>query len=494
MRFSRTRLSRQLALASVVSAFAVAVVCGAGLFSLDDQARQTRAAVERHLALLNDAAAFQSLFYQKGFVATYLLTHDPAWLVQLEASRDSFARWLQVARSGALRDDERELVEGVAHEYRDYDEQRQRVITLSDAGKATEANALLGRSQFHVEKLFELMERFERMGREESQRELLRSQQSLRRLGFLLVGMSLAGALASLAVGFLLARRIARPIYELQLQVESAAQRTHLRLEPDPDAEGLEALGVNVQAIIEKLEQTDAALVEHRRRLLQSEKLSAVGELSAKLSHEILNPLAGMKAAVQLLARAGRSDEAAVQETAEALDREIRRVEDLVRRLVDYAKPLSPRTQVFPVLRLVENAVEASRHELDRNRATLSIDIDPDLPPLEVDPLLMTQVLCNLLANAAQATPGGRVSVGARRSKELGRDEVCIEVSDDGPGIAPENLGRLFVPFFTTRPKGHGLGLAVSQNIVLEHGGRIDARNRESGRGAQFQVWIPLVR
>ena len=155
---------------------------------------------------------------------------------------------------------------------------------------------------------------------------------------------SVAGAVASLLVGFLWARRITKPITELEVQVESAAERTRIHLLPG--RAGLETLGDQVSAIVEKLEETDAALFEHRRRLVQSEKLSAVGELAAKLAHEILNPLAGMKAATQLLERQGTAAPGGgpVVETARALDREITRFEGLVRRLMNYARPLAPRS------------------------------------------------------------------------------------------------------------------------------------------------------
>jgi C4-dicarboxylate-specific signal transduction histidine kinase len=91
---------------------------------------------------------------------------------------------------------------------------------------------------------------------------------------------------------------------------------------------------------------------------------------------------------------------------------------------------------------------------------------------------------------------GGRVVLTARRTQVLGHDEVAIRVADEGPGIADAHLPQLFKPFFTTKPEGHGLGLAVSQNILLEHGGRIVVENRPSreGRGAAFEVQLPVVR
>src|SRR4029077_5974025 len=115
----------------------------------------------------------------------------------------------------------------------------------------------------------------------------------------------------------------------------------------------------------------------------------------------------------------------------------------------------------------------------------------------EVDPLLVSQAISNLLANAAQTMPaGGVVELAATRRVVLGRDEVAISVADHGAGIAPSDERMLFHPFFTTKPNGHGLGLAMSQNIAVEHGGRIVAGNRPAvdGSGAIFELLLPMVR
>jgi len=94
------------------------------------------------------------------------------------------------------------------------------------------------------------------------------------------------------------------------------------------------------------------------------------------------------------------------------------------------------------------------------------------------------------------SSSGGRVQISARRAQVLGHEEIAIRVADEGPGIAEANLPQLFKPFFTTKSEGHGLGLAVSQNILLEHGGRIVVENRPptEGRGAAFEVQLPVVR
>lgn len=484
-----TRITLRLALASAISAVVVTLVCVAGLWGMGDLSRGSEEAVRRQLALLDHAEGFQVLFYQKGFVADYLLTGDRRWLDQLEESRRDFTGWLGRATAGVEEPESTSLLARLGAEYRAYDEERGRAVATFDAGYPSEANALLMQSHVHAEQLLQIFDEFLRTERLAAARTLRRTHGSMQRLAALLVGTSVAGVAAALAVALLLSRQIARPIYQLQLQIESAAQRTRIQLAPGQD--GLESLGGHLRSLVEKMEEADAALAEHRRRLAQSEKLSAVGELAAKLAHEILNPLAGMKAAVQLLARQG----GAAAETAEALDREIRRVEELVRRLVDYSRPLEPRLSRTEVSRLLEAALEAARPELERARARIELSIDPSLPPLEVDPLLMTQVLANLIANGAQALTGpGTIAIAAAPRVSHGRAQVRIEVRDEGRGIAPEHLPRLFHPFFTTRPGGHGLGLAVSQNIVLEHGGQLDASNRADGRGAVFEVTLPVAR
>ena len=319
----------------------------------------------------------------------------------------------------------------------------------------------------------------------------------MRRLARLLVATSVAGAVASLLVGFLWARRVTKPIYALEVQVGAAAERTRINVKPG--RAGLDGLGDQVSALVEKLEQTDAALAEHRRRLIQSEKLSAVGELAAKLAHEVLNPLAGIKAAVQVLAR--HKPEAggqAAAEVAEAVGREITRVDGLLRRLMRFARPLAPRVQIVTVASILDEGIAAARPALERARVTVTRQEAPQLPPIEADPQLMAQAVTNLLSNAADAMQacGGVVTVEAGRVTLLGREELFVRVSDRGPGIADAALAELFKPFFTTKPEGHGLGLAVSQNILLEHGGRLTAANRPigEGQGAVFELSLPIVR
>ena len=491
-------LSTRLALASLGTALAIGVVCAVGLSSLEHTAEVTRVVVTQQLALIDDTAAMSAFQYQKGFVAEYLLTDNPTWLTELQTSKSAFESWL--ARAHTKMGDARSsvLLDEIEKEYAAYDQARKTAIALHDSGQRQQATVTLETNHARSQRLRDLFHEFGRMARLNAERTLAQTETNVARLGLLLVGTSIGGALASLLAGFLWARRITRPIYELEVQVQSATERTSIHVAPG--RAGVEALGDQVRALVERLEETDAELVEHRRRLMQSEKLSAVGELAAKLAHEVLNPLAGMKAAVQLLARQGGADARGVEvlETAEALNKEITRVEGLVRRLVNYARPLAPCVEVATVKALLDAALDAAQPVLNRYAVRVERDEDAQLEPVEVDPLLFTQALVNLIVNAAEAMApaGGRVELTARRTHVLGRDQVSIRVADGGPGIPETRLKELFKPFFTTKTEGHGLGLAVSQNILLEHGGRIVAENRPSheGTGAAFEVQLPIIR
>ena len=486
----------RLALASLGTVAAVGVVCAVGLVSLGNLSRDTRAAVSRELALIDEAGAVSALLYQKGFAAEYMLTRDRRRLEQLEASRVAFQEWMARARASVTTDDARRLLATMAREYEDYHATRLRAVAQFDAGDGAQAMVTLTQNQARLDRILGAFRAFGSRERQQGEAALAGSERSLRRLARLLVGTALAGAAASLLVGFLWARRITKPIYELQVQVESAAERTRIQVRSDNKGE-FDGLGDQVAALIGKLEETDAALAEHRRRLIQSEKLSAIGELAAKLAHEVLNPLAGMKAAVQLLARAHPHDPDRARETARALSAEIARVEELLGRLLNFARPLSPRVEVTSVSGLLDAAVAATRDVMARNQVVLARSEPEALPPLEVDPLLVSQAIANLLANAAQTMPsGGVVELAATRRVVLGRDEVAITVADHGAGIAPGDQRMLFHPFFTTKPNGHGLGLAISQNIAVEHGGRIVAGNRPAvdGPGAIFELLLPMVR
>lgn len=493
---SSQSLTRQIVVASVVSIIALAIVSGLGLGSIRRLSRQNDAETAQRLALLDESEVLQLLLYQKGFACDYMMTGNPRWLEELNSSRREFRDWLNQARANSDTAEETQILKRIEMEHSRLHDQQTAMIASFQKGDLQAVFSSHERIFAQLNDLVHLSEGFVKTAAAQTREERSVAQYVMRRDTWLLLVTSLLGMLTSLLVGFLVSRRIARPITALELQVASAVQKT--RIVVPKDRAGLEALGDHIVAIVRKIEETDAAIAEQRRRLIQSEKMSAIGEVSAKLAHEVLNPLTGIKAAVQLLARQSGAEEAKTaqnaRDTAQRVNQEIARIEQLVRRLLSYARPLQPRSEPCTVDHLAALALSAVRAESQQVGTSITVDMEPNLPVLTVDPTLITQALGNLLSNALQAIKtGGAVELSGKFGKLDGKPAIVLCVRDDGPGLSSSVLTQLFQPFFTTKPHGNGLGLALSQNIAKEHGGRIIARNRTGGHGAEFALLLPVT-
>ncbi|MEX2217522.1 MAG: ATP-binding protein [Phycisphaerales bacterium] len=257
-------------------------------------------------------------------------------------------------------------------------------------------------------------------------------------------------------------------------------------------AEALEELG----RVAGDLKRKNHLLEAARRNLADADRLASFGVMSAGIAHELNTPLAVVKGLAEKL----NADPARRLQPVEAalMLRVVRRLERLGESLLDLARVRPPETRPTLVRALVEEAGTLVR--LDRGAASIELaNAVPEDLSLECDADRMIQVLVNLLRNSVDAIrsarPGpGRVEVAAEVSTKDGREWVSITVADDGPGIDPEVLSRLFEPFVSRRldAQGTGLGLAVSEGIIREHGGVLVARNRADGPGAVFEVLMPV--
>jgi two-component system, NtrC family, sensor histidine kinase PilS len=228
-------------------------------------------------------------------------------------------------------------------------------------------------------------------------------------------------------------------------------------------------------------------LEQHMQR---AERLATVGQLAAGIAHEIRNPLASISGSIELLRQEPlESDE---DRTLMAIvHREIQRLNELVGDLRDYANPRPSQPVEFDLGVLVRETLQVSR--ADPALAEVEVAVAADEPlVVHADPSKLRQVVWNLVRNAADAAAaGGRhVRVEARRAEA---HQATIAIEDDGPGIPPDRLARIFDPFYTTKPKGTGLGLATCHAVIAEHGGRIDVES-EVGKGTKVVVRLPTGR
>lgn len=224
---------------------------------------------------------------------------------------------------------------------------------------------------------------------------------------------------------------------------------------------------------------------QNELELSRSRSLAMVGELAAKVAHEIKNPLAGIYAAVQILSRGFGVDDRQ-KGILDSIGGEIRRLDETVQDLLRFARPAEPRPRPTDLRTFVGEIRESLRHNPDMERHDVRIEI-PEQLIVAIDSRLLGQVFSNLLLNASQAMEQpGTITVTAHSTDS----EVVIEVSDTGPGIPPGHLESIFEPFVTTKTRGTGLGLPIAQRNVEAHGGRLRARNLEKG-GARFTISMP---
>jgi two-component system sensor histidine kinase HydH len=242
------------------------------------------------------------------------------------------------------------------------------------------------------------------------------------------------------------------------------------------------------QLAAEQLAEANRNLRAAEATVRRTERLAALGQLSAGLAHEIRNPLSTIKASAEMLAKNVDNGSPVAHEMAGFISSEVDRTNALVTRFLDFARPLALRLEKTEITEVIDEAVA----EVEKHTPPLDVSIyknySPDIPPFRMDRQLIVRVLYNLLLNAAQASPP-RASVTVK-TRQLG-DTVEIAVIDRGSGIATKDRESIFNPFFTTKSSGVGLGLAIVSKIVDEHGGQISVES-ESGAGSVFRVFLPV--
>ena len=251
---------------------------------------------------------------------------------------------------------------------------------------------------------------------------------------------------------------------------------TH-RVEASADDE-LGMLGVAFNRMSARL----ADLVEQAVRM---ERLAVLGTFSTGVAHEVRNPLATLKTTVQALARGEKDPErrALLGHMEQEVDRMARAMEDLLA----FGRPQPPKRSEVQVREVARRLATLAAGEADRRAVELRLKVDPSLRAV-VDPDHLLQILMNLTLNALQATPAGKaITLDAHAAG----DRVVLEVSDEGPGISPESLRRVFEPFFTTSPGGTGLGLSISRQLAEMNGGSLSL---ESQPGAGTTARVTLLR
>lgn len=228
-------------------------------------------------------------------------------------------------------------------------------------------------------------------------------------------------------------------------------------------------------------------LNETQAQLLHNEKMAAFGLLAAGIAHEVGNPLTGISSLVQMLRR--RDLDGYTREKLELVGDQLQRIQGIVRELVTFSRPASSAQERLAIGDIIDDALSIAKYYKGTKQRRLVVHAAPDLPPVPGVRGELVSVLLNLVLNAVDATEkGGRIEIAAETSDEA----VRMRVSDDGVGIDAEQMDRLFQPYFTTKPRGTGLGLFMVRKLLARHGGTIQCVSRV-GEGATFEITLSAV-
>jgi len=299
--------------------------------------------------------------------------------------------------------------------------------------------------------------------------------------------------LLSAGISFILLRFVRRPIQTMAGKIaEVETGDLSVRLDPLCDDE-MGRLMRSFNSMVLNLEQAQKALEQcHYQQMERADRLASVGEMATGIAHEIKNPLAGISGAITVLADDFAEDDPRKEIVRQVLE-QIARLDKTATDLLYFGRPGKPEISYVDVNALVKKTLFfVSQHPEARNIHRVK-ELTRDLPAVGADEKQIQQVLFNVIINAIQAMKdGGTLTIVTDSVRRDGQEHVRIQVSDTGKGIAAGDIEKIFVPFYTTKTQGTGLGLPICKNLMVQNGGGLDVESR-LGEGTTFTIELPAA-
>jgi two-component system, NtrC family, sensor kinase len=299
---------------------------------------------------------------------------------------------------------------------------------------------------------------------------------------------------------------VARPIAKLVNGVENFAKGNlnhPIDLQRGDEfselAQAFNQMAVDLKKAQERIVQEAEAQLELERSLRHSEKLATVGQLASELAHEIGTPLNVIHGRAELIQR-GVEGREGIQKNLDIIIHQTERITKIIQQLLGFVRKKKPEQTAINICTILDSTLDLLDHQIQKQKISITKDLQDGLPAAIGDPDQLQQVFLNLILNAVQAMPdGGILHLSASLKQNTGQPnqwdqrhylQVCVE--DTGVGIEREAIQHIFSPFFTTKDKGTGLGLMVTQGIIQDHEGWIEVES-EVGKGSQFKVYLPSM-
>lgn len=305
------------------------------------------------------------------------------------------------------------------------------------------------------------------------------------------VSMFVLIACFSVGVSFILLRFVRQPIQEMaEKMAQVEAGDMSVRLEPRNHDEVGRLMG-SFNSMVDNLERAKAELeMCHYRQMERADRLASVGEMSTGIAHEIKNPLTCISGAISVLADDYAADDPRREIIGKVLD-QIHRLDKTATDLLSFGRPGKPECSYVDVNELLKKTLFFVAQHPEARGIERVQELTRNLPPIWVDEKQMQQILFNIIINAIQAMSGeGTLTVATDLVQRGAGDWVQVVIRDTGRGIAPDDLGKIFVPFFTTKNQGTGLGLPICRQLIEQHSGMIEVES-QLGQGTVFRILLP---
>ena len=299
-------------------------------------------------------------------------------------------------------------------------------------------------------------------------------------------------AVLAISLSLFLTRFVTTPIQDLMRTMERAERGLEARVEVR-SADDIGRLGEAFNSLLSKLERARRRVERyHYEQMKRADRLASIGEMAAGIAHEIKNPLAGIAGVIQVLKKdlpPGDQKRSVLEEVLS----QVERMDKAVRNLLSFARPPEPKMTLVDINEVIGRLLDFLAPQFAKYAITSERKLASGIPWLSLDPDLMQQAFLNIALNAIQAMPEGGKFTAETRVDSPAADvpgQVTVIFTDTGKGISPENVSKIFSPFFTTRQQGTGLGLSITQRIIEQHGGEINVASQQ-GKGASFTIIVP---
>jgi len=490
MKVMNRRILLQVTAPALLIGLLLLAACIGGVWSSYRLQRNLDTIRSQSVRSLNAALELEiSLRQLRYHSARYLIDPTAKNLETIDADQKEFNQSLGTARQSAQTTDEAQCVADIEDGYRKYERE---MSQFRDEVRAHRPITFRTLDQQHpiqniVKPCHELLD----LSKQRMDKTIRESEQVGGQARLIMLLLGVGGPVGGVLCGYGIARGLSRSIYNLSVRVKDISQRLDQDLASvSVSADGdLTHLDRQLQGVVERVEEVAERVQRQQREMLRAEQLSAVGQLAASVAHEVRNPLTSVKLLVEAAKRPANR-KPLTQDDLQVIHGAVCRLEQTVQTFLDFARLPTPARKLTDLREVIDQAVDLVRARARQQGVEIAVR-RPEQPAVaEVDGGQLCTVLVNLMLNALDALRE-RGNIGIDLQVAPG-EQICLTVSDSGPGIPPEMMSRLFVPFASSKPTGTGLGLSISRRILEEHGGTITAANLPEG-GARFTITLPAT-